>query len=85
ERLLNTRERVLGDDHIDTLQSMTDLESTYYLLGQWTEAEELQLQVLETRKNILGAQHPETLKSMDSLAQMYREQRRLSDAEELQT
>jgi hypothetical protein len=33
----------------------------YYEQGQWTEAEQLDIQVIETRKRILGQKHPDTL------------------------
>ncbi|MCJ1471106.1 hypothetical protein MMC07_009754 [Pseudocyphellaria aurata] len=45
---LETRKRVLGPEHPDTLRSMANIASTYQNQGRWTEAEELDVQVLET-------------------------------------
>ena len=64
---METRKRVLGAEHPSTLTSMTNLASTYWNQGRWTEAEELQVQVMETIKRVLGAEHPSTLTSMANL------------------
>jgi hypothetical protein len=46
-QVMETRSRVLGAEHPDTLLSMGNLASTYRKQGQWTEAEKLQVQVME--------------------------------------
>ncbi|KAF1807874.1 hypothetical protein P152DRAFT_383950, partial [Eremomyces bilateralis CBS 781.70] len=66
-----TRKRVLGAEHLDTLTSMANLASTYRNQGRWKEAEEL-----ETSSRVLGAEHPDTLTSMANLASTYRKQGR---------
>ena len=43
---------------------MANLASTYRNQGRWTEAEQIEVQVLETRKRVLGEEHPNTLSSM---------------------
>ena len=80
---METRKRVLGAEHPDTLTSMANLASTYRNQGRWKEAEELNVQVMETRKRVLGAEHPSTLSSMANLASTYRNQGRWKEAEEL--
>ena len=65
---IETRKRVLGAEHLDTLSSMANLASTYRNQGRWKEAEELEVQVKDTRKRVLGAEHPDTLTSMNNLA-----------------
>ena len=50
--LLETRKRVLGADHPNTLTSMSNLASTYRQQGRWKEAEELEVPLLETRKKV---------------------------------
>jgi len=65
---METRKRVLGEEHPDTLTSMANLASTFWNQGRWKEAEELEVQVMETRKKKLGADHPDTLTSMNNLA-----------------
>ncbi|CAI6335436.1 unnamed protein product [Periconia digitata] len=65
---IETRERVLGDEHPETLNSRANLASTYRKQRRWKEAEKLLLQVTETRERVLGAKHPSTLTSMNKLA-----------------
>jgi len=78
-----TRKRVLGPEHPDTLTSMANLALTYTDQGRWKEAEELGVQVLETKKRVIGPEHPSTLTSMANLASTYRNQGRWKEAEEL--
>ena len=82
--VLETRKRVLGAGHSDTLASMGNLGSIYRNQGRWKEAEELEVQVLETGQRVLGAEHPDTLTSMANLASTYRNQGRWQEAEELE-
>jgi tetratricopeptide (TPR) repeat protein len=82
-QVMETRKRVLGDEHPDTLTSMGNLALTYWNQGRWKDAEELEVQVIETRKRVLGDEHPDTLTSIDNLASTYRNQGRWKDAEEL--
>ncbi|KAH7379370.1 kinesin light chain [Phaeosphaeria sp. MPI-PUGE-AT-0046c] len=83
-QVLQTRKRVLGDEHPDTLLSMATLASTFRDDGRWKEAEDLEVQVLQSRKRVLGEEHPETLRSIANLASTYRDQGRLEEAEELE-
>ena len=75
-QVMETRKRVLGREHPDTLASMGNLASIYWRQGQlqWKEAEELEVQVMETTKRILGQEHPSTLISMGNLASTYWDQ-----------
>lgn len=41
------------------------------IAGQWSEAEELQVQVMKTSKKVLGAEHPDTLPEISNLAATY--------------
>jgi hypothetical protein len=38
---METRKRVFGQEHPDTLTSMANLALTYWKQGRWKEAEEL--------------------------------------------
>jgi tetratricopeptide (TPR) repeat protein len=67
-QVMETRKKVLGDEHADTLTSMANLAATYSNQGRWREAEELDVQVMETRKRVLREEHPSTLTSMHNLA-----------------
>ncbi|KAG7402993.1 Kinesin light chain [Fusarium oxysporum f. sp. rapae] len=84
KKAVDTRTKVLGEEHSDTLISMGNLASTYWCQGRWKEAEELQVGVLETMKKTLGEDHPYTLTSMGNLASTYWNQGRWKEAEELQ-
>jgi hypothetical protein len=64
---MDTRKRVLGVKHPDTLRSIVTLASTFWSQGRWEEAEELEVQVMETRKKVLGAEYPAALRSMAHL------------------
>jgi hypothetical protein len=82
--VMETRKRVLGDEHPDTLTSMANLAATYRNQGRWNEAEKLEVQVMETRKRVLGDEHPDTLRSMANLAATYWNQGRWNEAEKLE-
>ena len=82
-QVVETRKRVLGEEHPDTLKSIGNLASTFWSQGRWKEAEELDAQVLETRKRVLGDEHPSVLKSMANLASIILDQGRWKEAEEL--
>ena len=55
----------------------------YLEVGQWKEAEELQLQVKDARLRALGEEHPDTLLATKNLAVTYWFQGRWKEAEEL--
>jgi len=82
-QVMETRSRVLGPEHPDTLRSMGDLAWTLSSQGRWKEAEELAVQVTEARKRVLGAEHPQTLTSMSTIAVVYGSQGRYNEAEDL--
>jgi hypothetical protein len=83
--LAETAKTVLGEEHPNTLISMSNLASTYKNQGRWKEAEELQAKELKMCSRVLGEEHPSTLKSMGNLASVYGHQGRWKEAEELQT
>jgi hypothetical protein len=80
---METSQRVLGEEHSDTLISMANLATTYSNQGRWTEAEKIEVQVLETSRRVLGEKHPDTLISMANLASTYRDQGRWTEAEKM--
>lgn len=43
---------VLGIEHPSTLLSMANVATTYWSLGKWKEAGELQMQVIETKDRL---------------------------------
>ena len=72
-QVVDTRKKVLSQEHPDTLTSIADLAVTFLEQGRWKEAEE---QVMETRKRALGQEHPDILTSMANLAVVFFEQGR---------
>ncbi|RYP77656.1 hypothetical protein DL771_001024 [Monosporascus sp. 5C6A] len=67
-QVMETRKRVLGEEHPSTLTSMANLASTFWNQGRWKEAEELQANELQICSRVLGEEHPDTLTSMANLA-----------------
>jgi tetratricopeptide (TPR) repeat protein len=51
--------------------------------GRWSEAKQLDVQVLETSKRMLGVEHPDTLTRMANLAHTWKRQGRHEDAIDL--
>jgi hypothetical protein len=51
-QVMETRKRILGQEHPDTLTSIHNLASTCFQLGRCQNAEELIVHVMETRKRI---------------------------------
>ena len=51
--------------------------------GDFSSAEQLEVQVMDMRKKLLGAEHPDTFSSMANLASIYWNQRRWNEAEQL--
>jgi hypothetical protein len=64
---METRKRVLGDEHPDTLTSMANLASTYREQGRWDEAFALMETCFQRRRQILGERHPYTQSSLNTL------------------
>ena len=84
-QVMETRKRVLGPEHPDTLTSMHQLALAYWGQGRWKEAQELQEQVMETSKRVFGPEHPDTLASIHQLGLTYWDRGRRKEAEELFT
>ncbi|KAJ7806675.1 hypothetical protein B0H13DRAFT_2485296 [Mycena leptocephala] len=82
--VLEKRKHVLGADHLDTLQAMSDLALTYCDLGEFHKAEGLGTVVLEKRKQVLGDDHRRTLRAMGNLASTYQNLGQFHKAEELE-
>jgi hypothetical protein len=70
-QVIETKKRVLREEHLDTLDSIGSLATTYGSQGRWKEAKELEVSVMETRKRVLGEEHQDTLESIGNLAITY--------------
>jgi len=83
-KVLDTRNKILGVEHLDTIRAMASLAWTNRDLGKYTEAEKLEIQVLEARNRILGAERPETIHAMGNLAETYYALDKYTEAEKLE-
>jgi hypothetical protein len=61
----------LGEEHPDTLVSMSDLASTLWNRGDHAGAQELQEQVVESMPRQLGVEHPWTTIAASGLLRSY--------------
>ena len=82
-KVLDTRKRILGVEHPDTISAMAKLATTYQYLGKYAEAERLKIKVLDARNRILGVKHPHTIKAMGNLAETYQYLGKYREAEKL--
>jgi hypothetical protein len=64
---METRKRVLGAEHPDTLTTMNNLAFTLKGCGQDAEAIKLMEKCVQLRTLVLGANHPYTLSSSAAL------------------
>jgi eukaryotic-like serine/threonine-protein kinase len=76
EAALQTRRRIFGQDHPDTLASAHALANLYWYQGKYRESESLYHDVVERRTRSLGADHPDTLRANYDLASLYAMQKR---------
>jgi tetratricopeptide (TPR) repeat protein len=83
-QVMQTRRRVLGNQHPSTLSIMNNLALTYTYQGRWKEAEQLQAQVVQTMKMVLGNEQPYTLAAILNLSMIYSNQGRWKLAKRLQ-
>jgi hypothetical protein len=67
EQVMKMREMVLGQDHPDTLTSMTYLAFTLKFRGRRDEAVALMVKCIDLRKAKLGIHDPDTLSSIETL------------------
>ena len=77
------KERVLGREHPDTLNSVNNLAGPYEAQGRYGEAEPLYKRGLAASERVLGKEHPDTLNSVNNLAFLYQAQGRYGEAEPL--
>ena len=82
-KVCSDRERVLGLDHPNTLNSYDGLANAYSSARRLQDAIELHEQVLAARKRVLGLDHPDTLNSQHNLASAYRSAGRITEAIDL--
>ena len=84
QRAWEIHKQALGEEHPDTLASMSNLASTLSAQGDLPGARALEEKVLEVSRRVLGEDHPETLASMNNLGNTLRDQGDLPGARALQ-
>ena len=80
EEVLAARERILGEDDLETLISRNDLAESYHAAGRLGEAITLHERNLGVRERTLGDEHYATLISRGNLAGTYADSGRLDEA-----
>jgi non-specific serine/threonine protein kinase/serine/threonine-protein kinase len=81
ERSLALRRKLLGNDNVDTLRSMTAVAAVYTYQGQRKEAEPYLREALEGRRRTLGNDDPATLGAQHNLAGLLGEEGKTKEAE----
>jgi serine/threonine protein kinase/tetratricopeptide (TPR) repeat protein len=81
ERALAIRRRVLGDDHPDTLSSISLMGFVLQAQGKLAEAGVYFGEALERSRRVLGKDNPLTLNSINSMGLLLHEQGKLDEAE----
>ena len=81
EQALATRRRVLGEEHPDTLTSISQTGILLQAQGKLDEAEPYYLEALEKRRRVLGDEHLDTLISMSGMNFLLQGQGKLAEAE----
>ena len=72
-QVLETRKKVLGEEHPDTLWSMDNLAITVKSKGEDQKAIALMEECIEKRKRVLGQDHPYTKRSEKTLSRWRKE------------
>ena len=80
-----TRKRIEGPEHPDTVMGMTNLSNALSEEGHYAEAEKLQREALAVdRRNARRAENPQTLNAMENLSYTLGNENHLAEAEQLQ-
>jgi len=80
EAALDTRRRVLGDDHLETLHSINSMGDLLYSMGKSDEALAYYREALEGSRRVLGDDHPETLHSINNMGDLLHTMGKLDEA-----
>ncbi len=75
------RQRTLGPEHPDTLESLYHLANVCTHRGDLSEAERMHREVVEARERTLGPDHPEVADSLYQLAKLLQLTDRTGEAE----
>jgi len=79
--VLQERERLLGPEHADTLNTRSNLETALYYEGKYAEDEREIRALLALKEKALGFEHPDTLKARNNLGALLFAEGKYADAE----
>jgi len=82
-RALGIRQKILGDEAADSLESTRTLASLLRVQGKLDEADLILGQAVETSRRVLGQNHTETIAGLGELARLREAQGRLAEAVDL--
>jgi tetratricopeptide (TPR) repeat protein len=82
---LEVRRRVLGEEHPNTLTSISNMGGLLYAQGKLSEAESYFREALEVRRRVLGEEHPSTLTSINNMGALLQAQGKHQQAIDLLT
>ncbi|KAH6983683.1 hypothetical protein BKA56DRAFT_482570, partial [Ilyonectria sp. MPI-CAGE-AT-0026] len=68
KEVFKERQRILGDEHPDTISAMSNLAITLEDQGQLDKAARMMREVLKKRQRILGDKHLHTISAMNNLS-----------------
>ncbi len=80
---LETRRAELGDDHLETLGSISSLARLLELMGKYEEAQTYYEEALAGHRRVVGDEHRLTYTALDNLGLLALERGRLEEAYEL--
>jgi serine/threonine protein kinase len=81
ESALASRRRILGEEHPDTITSISNMGVLLDRQGKLAEAEPYLSEALEKRRRVLGEEHPDTLISIINMGLLLQAQGKLAEAE----
>lgn len=82
-RALRSKKRVLGPEHISTLDTANNLGLLYADLGRFDEAEKLYERALLGKEKVLGPEHISTLNTINNVGLLYQRLGKLDEAEKV--
>ena len=80
-KVLQERERTLGPEHPDTLETRHYLASAFEEEGKYAEAEAQYRALIKVEEKVLGPEHPDTLRARNNLTAALYDQGKYAEAE----
>jgi serine/threonine protein kinase/Tfp pilus assembly protein PilF len=83
QKALTMREEMVGPEHTDVAESLSNLAGPFLYQGMYAQAEPLFERSLAIRLRIQGPRHPDVAVALNNLALLYNQQGKYSQAEPL--